>query len=125
MSGIIAINGMWVPAPQRGLSLITTTAVDSARNANAQVVGQKIGRDQYKLNALSWPWLQADQWASILQQFSSFFATVTFPDQVTAGWITLKMYPGDRSGQPYWIDPSTKLPLTYTNCKVNIIDTGW
>ena len=34
------------------------------------------------------------------------------------------MYPGDRSAEPYWLDPETGLPSLYVNCKVNIIDVG-
>lgn len=124
MNGMISINGHWVPYPKRGLELITTTLVDSGRNANGQVVGQKIGRDQYKINALEWPWLTAEEWSTILQGFSNFYATVTFPDQVNRNYITLKMYPGDRSAKPYYVDEEG-LPTHYTNCKVNIIDTGW
>lgn len=121
----ITINGMQCPYPKRGLELMTMTLVDSARNADGVVVGQKIGRDQYKLNSLEWPALSATQWAQILKQFASgFYVNVTFPDMVNNTWKTLKMYPGDRSAEPYMIDDNTGLPSIYINCKVNIIDVG-
>lgn len=55
MQSMIYVNGTAIPYPARGLEIMVATLVDSARNANGVVVGQKIGRDQYKLNALVWP----------------------------------------------------------------------
>lgn len=124
MQGLIRVNGVEIPYPARGLDIMVATIVDSARNANGAVVGQKIGRDQYKLNSLQWLWLTAEQWATILSLFSGFYVTVEFPDPVTNSWRTLRMYPGDRSGEPYWLDDETGLPTHYRNCKVNLIDVG-
>ena len=123
MPSVIYINDVAVPCPKRGLEIMVATLVDSARNVNGTVVGQKIGRDQYKLNSLVWPWLSAEQWSSILKLFDNFYVTVRFPDPVNNAWKTMKMYPGDRSAEPYWIDDKG-LPTYYTNCKVNIIDVG-
>ena len=44
MASFIKINGRDYPCPRRGLNLMTATIVDSARNANAVVVGQVVGR---------------------------------------------------------------------------------
>ena len=107
MSSYIAINGVELPPPKRGITPIVTTVVDSGRNANGTVVGQRVGRDQYKLDGLEWPWLTAAQWSTILRLLKK----------------TLKMYPGDRSAEPYWIDENGK-PTHYRNCKVNLIDVG-
>lgn len=52
MQSFITINGTKFPQPRRGLELLSATIVDSARNANGVVVGQKVGRDQQKLNNL-------------------------------------------------------------------------
>ena len=121
----IKINGLVCPYPKRGLSLMTATLVDAARNANGTTVGQKIGRDQYKLDGLVWSALSASQWSAILKQFADgFYATITFPDMVNNTMRTLKMYPGDRTAEPYWVDENTGLPTLYINCKVNIIDCG-
>ena len=121
----IKINGLVCPYPKRGLSLMTATLVDAARNANGVTVGQKIGRDQYKIDSLIWAALTAQQWSAILKEFASgFYAQVTFPDMVNNDWKTLKMYPGDRTAEPYWVDENTGLPTLYINCKVNIIDCG-
>ena len=54
---------------------------------------------------------------------SNFFVYVTFPDPVTNEFITIKMYCGDRTAEPYWIDEDGH-PTHYRNCKVNLIDVG-
>lgn len=123
MSATIYINEKAFPSPKRGLKFITTTTVSSARNANAEVVGQKIGRDQYKLDSLEWPYLDAETWSDMLKELDSFFVTVRFPDQVNNEWRSLLMYPGDRSAEPYRVDDNG-LPTAYINCKVNLIDCG-
>ena len=120
---MIYIDGRAMPYPKYGLNFIVTTTVNSARNANAEVVGQRVGRDQYKINALEWPWLSAGDWAYVLQACANFYMTVTFPDMVNNKMITLKMYPGDRTATPYWVGENG-LPTWYTGCKVNIIDCG-
>ena len=124
MTAIITINGKEFPAPQRGLEFIVSTNVNSGRNANGEVIGQVVGRNQNKANNLVWPFLDAQTWAEMLQEFDDFFVIATIPDMVHNTWQTIKMYPGDRSAEPYWIDPVTKLPTHYINCKVNIIDCG-
>ena len=58
MQSFITINGTKFPQP-RSLELLSATIVDSARNANGVVVGQKVGRDQQKLNNLFWGYLTA------------------------------------------------------------------
>lgn len=124
MQSLIRINGRDFPQPDYGLDFIVATFVDSGRNANMEVVGQKIGRDQFKVNNLVWSYLPATTWSEILKEFSGFFATVTIPDMVTNSWVTLKMYPGDRSAKPFERDETTGLPSSYRDCKVNIIDAG-
>lgn len=119
----LAINGYELPPPKRGVEPIVTTIVDAGRDANGTVVGQRIGRDQYKINNLEWPWLTAEQWSRILSILSNFFVYVTFPDPVTNQLTTIKMYCGDRTAEPYWVDGNGK-PTHYRNCRVNLIDVG-
>ena len=119
----IRVNGVDLPYPKRGLKPVVTTIVNAGRNANGVVVGQRIGRDQYKIDTLEWPWLSAGEWESILRLISDFYFNVTFPDPVTGNPRTVRMYCGDRSAEPYWIDSSGN-PTYYRNCKVNFIDTG-
>ena len=121
----IRVNGKPFPAPKRYPNMVVTTAVDSARNANNKVVGQKIGRDNYKVDNLEWPYLDAATWSAMLKEFDkSFFVTVQFWDMVNNNWRTLTMYPGDRTAYVFKIDSQGR-PTHYLNCKVNIIDAGW
>lgn len=119
----ITINGYELPPCKRGVSIITTTTVDSGRNANAQVVAQRVGRDQYKISNIVFPWLSAEEWHKILSILDNFFITVSFEDPVNGERKTLKMYVGDREGQVYYVDKNGK-PLYYRDCKFNLIDTG-
>lgn len=126
-SGLFRINGHAYKVPSN-LSHIISTMVDSGRNTNGEVVGQKIGRDQHKLNNLTWNMLDVGEWAAILTDINdNFFSEVTFFNPQTADWTTLTMYFGDRScdypkgGQWYNADGS---PKVWFNCKVNIIDVG-
>lgn len=121
----IKINGKEFPSPSPTVSLTVTTAVNAGRNANNKVVGQKIGRDNYKIDNLKWNVLDRETWSSILKEFdSNFFSTVEFWDMVNNTWKTLTMYPGDRTAEVYMTDKDG-IPLYYVNCQVNIIDAGW
>jgi hypothetical protein len=118
------VNGKPFPAPKRYPNMVVTTAVNAARNANNKIVGQKIGRDNYKIANLEWPYLDAETWSSMLKEFKKYFVTVRFWDMVENNWITLTMYPGDRTADVFKYD-KTGRPVAYINCKVNIIDAGW
>lgn len=119
----LQVNGVDIPTPKRGVSIVVSTAVDAGRNVNGEVVGQPVGRDLYKIDGLEWPWLTAAQWRTLLSAISSFFFNVTFTDPVTNSRRTIEMYCGDRSAEPYWLDSSGS-PTHYLNCKVNFVDTG-
>lgn len=119
----LAINGYELPPCKRGVSIKVTTAVNQGRDSNGAVVGQKVGRDQYKIDGLEWPVLKPEEWERILQAMSNFFFYVTFYDPVTNAKTTIKMYCGDRDGQPYFVDGNGR-PTLYKDCKVNLIDTG-
>lgn len=120
---MITINGKQFPAPDEGLEFVTTTIVDSTRNANAKVIAQKIGRDQYKINNLQWYTLDAKTWSELLQVSANFFIDVRFPDMVNNCFITLEMYVSDRTAAPCDVD-SNGMPTRYRSCKFNIIDVG-
>ena len=119
----IYINGHALPSPKRGVGVIVTTVVDAGRDASGVVVGQRIGRDQYKIDGLEWAMLTAEQWENILTWLKPFYVNVTFTDPVENIARTIKMYPGDRRAEPYYVD-STGKPTHYKDCKVNLIDTG-
>ena len=119
----IKIGSYVLPPPKRGAEVIVTTVVDAGRNANGVVIGQRVGRDQYKLNNLEWPWLTAQTWQEILSNLKPFFVNVTFTDPVENNLRTINMYCSDRTAEPYYLDESG-CPTHYRNCRINLIDTG-
>lgn len=123
MSAVIYINNKPFPYPKRGLGFAVSTMVVSTRNANGEVVGQRIGRDQYEIDSLEWPILDAKTWSDILKEFNNYYVTIKFPDMVSNSWRTCKMFPADRSAEPYEVD-NNGFPIRYANCKVSIADCG-
>lgn len=123
MASSICISGEWVKSPVRGLNEITTFAVNNGRNADGEMIGEVVGRMNYKLDNLEWRGLYRDEWAHILQLTEGFFFIAKIPDMHTGGWIELKMYRGDASAQPYWLESDGNFRW-YESCKMNIIDCG-
>jgi hypothetical protein len=123
---LLLINGTSVPVPKRGLTEVISTNVNSGRNALGEMVGERVGRDIYKIDNIEWTWLTKDQWAQILQLVSDFKFHVTFPDaRKTDGhdFCTHLMYCGDRSCEPYYINANGDFKF-YRSCKMNLIDVG-
>ena len=121
----ITINGIEFPYPKKsGIILQNFTLVDSSRNALGTVIGEKVGRTQYKIDGLEWAILPADVWSMMCKEFDKFTGTVTFPDMVNNQMRTLTMYFGDRSAEVWEISVATGMPTMYINCKCNIIDVG-
>lgn len=125
MSSILIVNGVSFPPPQRGFQIKVITTVDSGRNANGGVVAQVVGRNQYKLEAMRWPCLSGELWERMLGAVKPFFVPVRFENPETGGFTSITMYPGDRSGEPYWIDRGSKKVKMYRECSFNLIDCGW
>lgn len=124
MAGFITVNGKSFPSPDIGLNFEVATLVNGGKNANGEFVGQKVGRDQYKIDSLQWFCLDAVTWSEILKEFRKFVVIVKFPDMVNNTWITLRMYPGNRTAKPMDDNGPGGLPSYYKECKVNIIDCG-
>ena len=120
---IITINGREFPAPDVGGNLIVSTNVSSGRNALGEFVGQKVGRDLYKFDSLQWKMLDAATWSAMLKEFDKFVVIARIPDMVNNAWITIQMYPGDRSATPVEFGKDG-LPTVYKECKCNIVDCG-
>lgn len=119
----IVINEKEFPAPDIGANLIVATNVSDGKNASGEFIGQKVGRDQYKVDGLQWKMLDAATWSEILKEFSSFVVTARIPDMVNNRFVTLRMYPGNRTATPIAFDKDG-LPTMYQDCKVNLIDCG-
>lgn len=119
----IFINGHKYPHYDRGPGLTIATNVNQGKNALGEFVGQRVGRDQDKIDGLQWSYLDAETWGNILKEFREFVVVVKFPDMVNGGWKTERMYPGNRTAK-IWEVNDEGLPTMYKNCKVNLIDCG-
>ena len=124
MSAFLIVNGMQFPTPKRGFKITVLTNVDSGINASGAVVGQVIGRNQFKLDSMQWEGLDAVVWERMLKALEPFYVPVTFEDPQTRERRTVTMYPGGRAGEPYWLDKDKKIKL-YRNCQLNLVDCGW
>lgn len=122
---MIWINNIKLPNPNKGLNIQRQQLVDSARNALGQVVAQKVNRRLIKLDSLEWGYLTASEWSSILTEIEKFEGTLKFWDARTQDFLTISVYWGDASDEPFTINPATGEILDYINCKCNIIDMGY
>lgn len=124
-NGFVYINDVAFPYPDKDSGLQTiATIVDGARTADGVMRGEKIGRDQSKIE-MTWNVLTPSEWSKMLQIFNANFTfTIRYIDMVTNNWTTRTFYVGDRSAKPFLIDPSTNKPKYYINCKANVIDVG-
>lgn len=120
---LIVIDGQSFPTPIRGLTEVISTNVNSGRNALGEMVGERVGRDIYKLDGVEWRWLTKAQWQSMLQAVSGFKFHMTFPDAVNGGYCTHLCYVGDRTCEPYYINADGDFTF-YRSCKMNFIDCG-
>ncbi|MBQ8299570.1 MAG: hypothetical protein IJX99_06960 [Clostridia bacterium] len=99
------------------------TMVSDARNAQGVFIGQKIGRDQSKVEYVASA-LTAQEWSEILMIFErSFVNDVTYFDMVTGSKITRKMYVNDRTASPLAVDEEGNVTV-WKDCALNLIDTG-
>lgn len=125
LSSFLNINGYDFPCPKFGFNYIITTTVNAGRNSNNAVIGQRIGRDLYKLNNLEWSGLDAATWRMMLKALEPFYVPVTFEDYRTGKPITITMYPGDRTGNPLFVSQISHMVTQYDSCKFNLIDAGY
>ena len=73
MAAFLEVNGVELPCPSAGLEIILSDAVNSGRNANAEVIAEKVGVTNIKYNNLKWTWLTKDEWHLICSLFQNFF----------------------------------------------------
>nr|DAL48205.1 MAG TPA_asm: hypothetical protein [Caudoviricetes sp.] len=124
LSAFLNVNGYDFPCPRAGFEYIISTTVNSGRNANNAVIGQRVGRDLFKLNSMEWAMLDPETWRKMLKAVEPFYVPVTFEDYRTGNPITITMYPGDRTASPLFADANSHLVTKYENCKFNLIDAG-
>lgn len=124
LSSFLNVNGYDFPCPAAGFKYTITTTVNAGRNANNEVIGQRIGRDLIKLDSMSWKMLDPKTWRMMLKAVEPFYIPVTFEDYRTGKPTTIIMYPGDRTATPLFADEKTHLVTRYEECSFNLIDTG-
>lgn len=121
MEPLISIGGYNLPEPST-YSAITSTIVDSARNVQGYVCGSVIRADVAKIE-LSWKYLTANQWATILSLFTgSFRNSVRFYNQATANYDVRDMYVSDRQAGMWRRDPNTGAIMGWTNCSLSLVE---
>lgn len=126
MSSFLNVNGYDFPCPRRGFSWTISTTVNAGRNVNNAVIGQRVGRDLYKLDNLEWVGLSPSVRKKMLDAISGFYVPVTFEDMANPNTpITVVMYPSDRSGSPLFVDRLSHMVLQDETLKFNLIDAGW
>lgn len=121
MAALVSIGGFEFPEPS-AYSATTSTIVDSARNVSGYVVGAVVRHDVAKVE-LSWKYLTAGQWATILSLFTnSFYNDVRFLNQATNSYTTRTMYVSDRTAGMWRRHPETGAVMGYTNCSLSLVE---
>ena len=130
-------DGYVVPAlaVNDGFKQTHSTLVNSGRNTQGKVIGQRtMDRDLVKLE-LKWNFLLNSQWRDILSKISSssgrtggigegFYIWIRYYDSQLGYFITREFYPSDRTASVYSINPTTGRPNSWVGCSMNFIDTG-
>lgn len=121
MAALVSIGDFDFPEPS-SYDAVTSTIVDSARNVSGYVIGAVVRSDVAKID-MSWKYLTAQQWATILSMFTnSFYNDVRFYNQATASYTTRKMYVSDRSAGAWRRNPITEEMLGWTNCSLSLVE---
>ena len=121
MAALVTVAGYELPEPSE-YSGNTSTIVDSARNVSGYVIGSVVRHDVAKVE-LSWKYLTAQQWASILSLFAaSFYNEVTFYNQVTASYTTRTMYVSDKTAGMWRRDSATGEVMGWTGCALSLVE---
>lgn len=123
-TAMVSIGNYAVPEPSEYNSQ-TSTIVDGARNADGQFIGGIVREDIAKVD-LSWKFISAQDWATLLQKFSAsygggFINNVTFFNQDTNTWETRQMYISDRKANVYLRDGAGNI-RGYTNASISFIE---
>ena len=121
MEALITIGGYELPEPST-YNAITSTIVDSARNVAGYVVGSVIRSDVAKIE-LTWKYLTAEQWASVLSMFTmNFYNDVRFLNQSTNTYDIRTMYVSDRNAGMWRRHPETGEVMGWTNCSLSLVE---
>ena len=92
LSSLNGDDSISVPNPDNpSAKNIITTLVNSARNANAIVTAQKIGRDQEKTE-MSWNFLTKEEWEELLMGLSLIIVPFLYPISKSSGINAIKSF---------------------------------
>ena len=113
-----------VPFPSSG-PFETAVNVDSARNQNGEMVGQEVGRPIDK-QSMTFNVIKREKWHEINRwiRANGIKFWCYFYNHNHGGWECKRFYCGNRSCEPYMINPATGVPAFYRNAKINVIDMG-
>lgn len=118
---LITVNGVAWPEPSE-YSANTSTIVDSGRNVQGKVVGAVIRSGVSKIE-VKWKYLTAKQWASVIGPFdTSFYVSVRFYDQSSAGYVTKQMYVSDRRAGMWRRHPESGEIMGWTDCSLSLVE---
>ena len=121
MAALVSIGSFDFPEPST-YEATTSTIVDSARNVSGYVVGSVVRSDVAKID-MSWKYLTARQWATILSLFTnSFYNDVRFYNQATGSYTTRTMYVSDRTSGMWRRHPETGEVMGWTNCSLALVE---
>lgn len=125
MTDLVVVAGTPLPEPS-AYKGFTSTVVDSARNVEGYMVGAVVRDDIAKVD-ISWNYLTAAQWASVLSLFTisaggSFTNSVKFFDQTIGDYDTRTMYVSDRSSGLWRRDHVTGAVMGFTDCSLALVE---
>lgn len=121
MEALVTVNGNALPEPST-YDATTATIVDSGRNVAGEVIGAVIRSDVAKIE-LTWRYLTAQQWASVIGPFTTnFMCQVRFFNQATAAYTTRTMYISDRTASMFRRHPETGEVMGFTNCSLSLVE---
>lgn len=118
---LVTANGVELPEPS-SYEGTTSTIVDSGRNVQGKVIGSVVRHDVAKVT-MSWNYLTAKQWATILSLFTTnFYCSVRFYNQTTAGYTTRQMYVSDRTAGMWRRSPINGNVMGWTSAKLSLVE---
>lgn len=121
MAALVSIGNFDFPEPST-YNAVTSTIVDSARNVRGYVVGAVVRNDVAKIE-LTWKYITAQQWATMLSLFNnSFYNDVRFLNQATNGYTTRTMYVSDRQAGMWRRNPATGEVMGYTGASLSLVE---
>lgn len=118
---LVTVNGTALPEPS-SYEATTSTIVDSGRNTQGKVVGAVVRHDVAKVS-LSWNYLTAAQWATVLSLFTrNFYCSVQFLNQATNTYETRQMYVSDRTSGMWRRSPNSGNVMGWAGCKLALVE---